>query len=66
MTTPQKAKVASALRQWREAKGWTRREAAEHLGVNERTLEGWEYGTRTPPALTVLERMLVKRSRPRR
>lgn len=51
-------KAGQALRRWREARRWTRKEAAEKLGVSERTIENWEQGVRTPPALQVLERLL--------
>jgi len=60
MTEPPKPdeKSGQALRRWREMRGWTREEAAEKLGVSARTLENWELGVRTPPALQVLERLL--------
>lgn len=40
--------LAAELRTWRLALGWTRRQAAEFLGVPLRTLEGWEQGRRKP------------------
>ncbi len=49
--------VADELRKWRLAKGWTRKQAAEHLGVKVKTLESWEYGYRKPPALKALEKL---------
>jgi DNA-binding transcriptional regulator YiaG len=55
--------VARALTEWRKAKGWTRRQAAEQLGINHRTLEGWEYGRRRPPAIVVLEKLWAERRR---
>lgn len=54
-------KPAEVLRRWREAKGWTRKQAAEHLGVSERSIENWEYGHRTPQPLPFLEQLLESR-----
>lgn len=51
-------KSGQALRRWREARRWTREQCAEKLGISARTLENWELGIRTPPALQVLERLL--------
>jgi len=47
------------LRAWREERGLSRREAAELLGVNQRTLEDLEYG-RSPnsPLWGVLARVV--------
>lgn len=53
--------IAVSLRQWRKAKGWTRRQAAEYLEVNARTLESWEYGYRTPPSLNLLDKLWVNK-----
>jgi transcriptional regulator with XRE-family HTH domain len=55
--------VAAELRKWREAKGWTRKQAAKHLGVNVKTLESWEYGTRKPPGLNALEKLWAEKRR---
>lgn len=30
------------LRKWRQRLGWTQAQAAAHLGIPERTYEGWE------------------------
>lgn len=49
------ASIGATLRRWRKDKGWTRKQAAEHLGVNARTLESWEYGYRTPPSFKLLD-----------
>lgn len=49
-----------ALRAWREGRGLSRRAAAEALGINERTLEGLEYGRSPDSALWgPLERLIV-------
>jgi DNA-binding transcriptional regulator YiaG len=56
--------VARALMEWRKAKGWTRKQAAEELGINHRTLEGWEYGRRKPPSFKLLEKLWAERRRP--
>jgi transcriptional regulator with XRE-family HTH domain len=46
------------LRAWREGRSLSRREAADILGVNERTLERLEYGRSDSSALLpVLERL---------
>ena len=55
--------VAVALRQWRKAKGWTRKQAAAHLNVNVRTLESWEYGYRKPPAMNLVEKLWAQKRR---
>ena len=55
--------VATALRQWRKAKGWTRKQAAKHLNVNVRTLESWEYGYRKPPAMNLVEKLWADKRR---
>ncbi len=39
------------LRQWRQDRNLTRKEAAEVLGINERTLEGLEAGRYSASAL---------------
>lgn len=53
--------VAEELRRWRKEKGWTRRQAADFLKVNVRTLESWEYGYRVPPMTSVLEKLWLKK-----
>ena len=40
--------LADELRGWRKRKRWNREEAAEHLCVSPRTLEGWESGRSCP------------------
>ena len=47
--------IADALRKWRKARGYTRRQAAEHFGVSERSIENWEYGHRKPPSIKLLD-----------
>jgi transcriptional regulator with XRE-family HTH domain len=42
---------APTLRAWRTARRLSRREAAEVLGINERTLEDLEYGRSTKSPL---------------
>jgi transcriptional regulator with XRE-family HTH domain len=32
------------LRRIRRKKGWSAREFADHLGISQRTVEGWEQG----------------------
>ena len=58
--------LAEDLRAWRATKGLTREEAAERLGVNWRTLEGWEQGRREPPYLTLDWLLKHARSAPAR
>lgn len=56
--------IGTELRNWREAKGWTRRQAAIHLGVSEGAIEKWESGERKPPALKLLDALWgTRRSR---
>lgn len=45
--------LPARLRAWRAAHGWTQAEAAEALGANVRTLQGWERGGRYAPGATV-------------
>lgn len=59
-TPPMQPRAPTTLQQWREAMGWTRKRAAAHLKVSERTIENWEYGHRTPMALGVLEGLLIR------
>jgi transcriptional regulator with XRE-family HTH domain len=40
--------VAASLKQWRADQGFTQTEAAAHLGVSVRTLQGWEAGRPMP------------------
>lgn len=63
LARPAPNKVAAHLREWREAKGWSRAQAAEYLGVKPRTLESWEYGFRNPPALGVLEKLWANKNK---
>ena len=56
--------IAQELMRWRKSKGWTRKRAAEELGVNARTLESWEYGYRKPPGLIALEKLWATKRRP--
>ena len=50
--------ASSPLRRWREEKGWTRKQAAEYLEINARTLESWESGARHPPGLSLVEKLV--------
>jgi len=45
---------------WRQGIGKPRRWLAEQLGVSPKTIESWEYETRTPggPALRLLEQLM--------
>ena len=58
-----KPQVAQALTEWRKSKGWTRKQAADHLGVKVRTLESWEYGLRKPPSLNLLDKLWAQKRR---
>jgi transcriptional regulator with XRE-family HTH domain len=49
--------IAIKLRTWRRQRGWTRKEAAAFLEISPKTLESYELGYRTPPALDMLERL---------
>jgi Predicted transcriptional regulator len=50
--------LADDLRTWRLALGWTRKQAAEFLGVPLRTLEGWEQGRRKPDQEGPIRRLM--------
>jgi transcriptional regulator with XRE-family HTH domain len=56
--------IAADLRRWREERGWTRKQAAEHFGVKAKTIESWEYGYRKPNGAILLEKLWGTR-RPR-
>lgn len=45
------------IRIFREARGWTRGELAERLGVSRSAISHWESGARRPP-LDMLARIL--------
>ncbi len=47
--------IGAALQRWRKSKGWTRKRAAEHFGVSERSIENWEFGYRKPDSLKLLD-----------
>ncbi|MBX7209868.1 MAG: helix-turn-helix domain-containing protein [Verrucomicrobiaceae bacterium] len=51
-------KFARALQEWRERKGFSQRDAAEHLGISKRTLENWEQARATPRGYAI--QMLLK------
>lgn len=55
--------ISRSLTQWRKSKGWTRKQAADHLGIKVRTLESWEYGKRKPPGLYALEKLWATKRR---
>jgi DNA-binding transcriptional regulator YiaG len=60
--TPEK--FARTLKEWRAEKGFSQRDAAEHLGISKRTLENWEQGRATPRgyAVVALMQLLGQRS----
>ena len=57
-------KFARALQEWRERKGFSQRDAAEHLGISKRTLENWEQERATPRgyAVVALMKMLAMKN----
>lgn len=44
-----KTELAEKLSAWRKRRGLSQRNAALVLGVNKRTLQGWEIGRPGPP-----------------
>jgi len=58
MTRPQL--TGRQIMDWRQGIGKPRRWLAEHLGVSPKTIESWEYETRTPggPALLLLKQLM--------
>lgn len=54
------------LKQWRKKRGLVQKQAADILGVNLRTYEGWEQGRPAPEpmALAELERRLAQSPAP--
>jgi DNA-binding XRE family transcriptional regulator len=55
LNRPLTADIASALKEWRAHYGFSQAEAAIHLGVSLRTLQGWEVG-RPMPYPSLLQR----------
>jgi transcriptional regulator with XRE-family HTH domain len=49
------------LRQIRRAKGWSVREFAEHLGISQRTVEGWEQGRFPKNIIPLINFLLTKK-----
>jgi len=45
--------IASRLAAWRKKRQITQRQAAEHLGISERTLQQWEQGRQSPRGLAL-------------
>lgn len=43
------------LKRWRKERGLVQKQAADILGVNLRTLQGWEEGKPEPKALALAE-----------
>ena len=54
------SKIGGELAAWRARLGFTQAEAAERLGINLRTYEGWEIGRHAPSTGEVL-RIAMKR-----
>ena len=54
-------KFARALKEWRERKDFSQRDAAEYLEISKRTLENWEQARATPRgyAVVVLMKLLA-------
>ena len=54
-------KFARALKEWRERKEFSQRDAAEYLEISKRTLENWEQARATPRgyAVVVLMKLLA-------
>lgn len=50
-------KFARALKEWREKKKFSQRDAAEFLGISKRTLENWEQARATPRGYAVVALM---------
>lgn len=42
------------LKKWREAKGWTQQELADHLGITREAVSKWELGLAIPKAQALL------------
>lgn len=58
MTTPKK--FGDEIMIWRQGQGRSRKWLAEKVGVSQKTVESWEYGTRNPsgPAVLLLETLI--------
>ena len=51
-------KFSQMLRDWRERKGFSQRDASHALGISKRTLENWEQARATPRGYAI--HMLLK------
>jgi len=51
-------KFARLLREWRERKGYSQRDASDALGISKRTIENWEQERATPRGYAI--QMLLK------
>ena len=51
-------KFARLLQDWRERKGYSQRDAADHLGISIKSLQNWEQERSTPRGYAIL--MLLK------
>jgi DNA-binding transcriptional regulator YiaG len=50
---PAQPDISVRLKEWRERLGLTQRQAAERLGVSERTFQQWEQGRQSPRGLAL-------------
>jgi DNA-binding transcriptional regulator YiaG len=51
--TPGSNNIAARLKKWRDANELSQREAAEKLGVSQRTLQEWEQARSNPRGLAL-------------
>lgn len=67
MTPDERRFTAAVIKAAREARGWTRAEAARQTGIPLVTLEKWERGERSPKPYSlpgILERIRTAEARP--
>jgi DNA-binding XRE family transcriptional regulator len=58
---------SATMKEWRDERGYTQVAASERLGVNLRTLQGWEAGRFAPVPLLkslLIERMTRLKAKP--
>jgi len=48
------------IKKKRQEYGWTQKEFAEYVGVNLRTVQGWEYGRKPLKIVEAMIRIILK------
>lgn len=57
---------ADELYEWRKARGWTQRRAAEYLGCTLSSIENWEQGRKVPKTPITVQRAMSTHRLPKK